>query len=136
MVLRLRHVEGPPGVLPALTVSRARTARRILLDRWASRLVVLGGIVIIASILAILFVILAENGEGRLEQPAPHAQRWSRCSLVALGNALGDPRLHFPLVPGAQPLAYWHGLREAAIGHLAVNLGPAKAGLLEDSGEP
>jgi phosphate transport system permease protein len=43
-----------------LTVSRARTARRILLDRWASRLVVLGGIVIIASILAILFVILAE----------------------------------------------------------------------------
>ncbi len=43
-----------------LVVSRARTARRILLDRWASRLVVLGGIVIIASILAILFVILAE----------------------------------------------------------------------------
>jgi len=43
-----------------LVVSQARTARRILLDRWASRLVVLGGIVIIASILAILFVILAE----------------------------------------------------------------------------
>jgi ABC-type uncharacterized transport system permease subunit len=43
-----------------LVVSRARTARRILLDRWASRLVVLGGIVIIASILAILLVILAE----------------------------------------------------------------------------
>ena len=43
-----------------LVVSRARTARRILLDRWASRLVVLGGIVIIGSILAILFVILAE----------------------------------------------------------------------------
>jgi phosphate transport system permease protein len=43
-----------------LVVSRARTARRILADRWASRLVVLGGIVIIASILAILFVIVAE----------------------------------------------------------------------------
>jgi phosphate transport system permease protein len=43
-----------------LVVSRARTARRILLDRWASRLVVLGGIIIIASILAILFVIVAE----------------------------------------------------------------------------
>jgi phosphate transport system permease protein len=43
-----------------LVVSRARTARRILMDRWASRLVVLGGIVIIASILAILVVILAE----------------------------------------------------------------------------
>jgi phosphate transport system permease protein len=43
-----------------LVVSRTRTARRILLDRWASRLVILGGIVVIASILAILFVILGE----------------------------------------------------------------------------
>ncbi len=43
-----------------LVVSRARTRRRILLDRLSSRLVVLGGIVIIASILAILFVIAAE----------------------------------------------------------------------------
>jgi len=43
-----------------LVVSRARTSRRILADRWASRLVVVGGIIIIASILAILFVIAAE----------------------------------------------------------------------------
>ena len=52
---------GEPG-RPArpLVVSRARTRRRILLDRLSSRLVVLGGIVIIASILAILFVIAAE----------------------------------------------------------------------------
>jgi phosphate transport system permease protein len=58
-----------PGVLGAgepvrparpLVVSRARTARRIVVDRWASRLVVSGGIIIIASILAILFVIAAE----------------------------------------------------------------------------
>jgi len=58
-----------PGVLGAgepvrparpLVVSRTRTARRIVLDRWASRLVVSGGIIIIASILAILFVIAAE----------------------------------------------------------------------------
>lgn len=41
-------------------VSRARTARRIVADRWASRLVVSGGIIIIASILAILLVIVAE----------------------------------------------------------------------------
>jgi phosphate transport system permease protein len=41
-------------------VSRARTSRRILVDRWASRLVVVGGIIIIACILAILFVIAAE----------------------------------------------------------------------------
>jgi phosphate transport system permease protein len=43
-----------------LVVSGARTARRIRIDRWAARLVVLGGAVIIASILAILLVILAE----------------------------------------------------------------------------
>jgi phosphate transport system permease protein len=43
-----------------LTLSRARTSRRILLDRLSSRLVVLGGIIVIASILAILFVIAAE----------------------------------------------------------------------------
>jgi phosphate transport system permease protein len=58
-----------PGVLGAgepvrparpLVVSRTRTARRIIADRWASRLVVSGGIIIIASILAILFVIAAE----------------------------------------------------------------------------
>jgi phosphate transport system permease protein len=52
---------GAPGV-PArpLAVSAPRTHRRVLLDRWASRLVVLGGLIIIASIVAILFVIVAE----------------------------------------------------------------------------
>jgi phosphate transport system permease protein len=52
---------GGPGT-PArpLVVSRARTSRRILLDRLAARTVVFGGIVIIVSILAILFVIAAE----------------------------------------------------------------------------
>jgi phosphate transport system permease protein len=46
--------------LRPLAVSRGRTARRLLYDRLASRVVVLGGLVIIASILAILFVITAE----------------------------------------------------------------------------
>ena len=52
---------GGPGT-PArpLVVSRARTSRRIFLDRFAARTVVLGGIVIISAILAILFVIAAE----------------------------------------------------------------------------
>jgi len=52
---------GEPG-LPArpLVVSRALLRRRILLDHFSSRLVVFGGIFIIASILAILFVIVAE----------------------------------------------------------------------------
>jgi phosphate transport system permease protein len=57
------------GALPAgerrvslrlLGVSRARTERRVRVDRWAGRLVVLGGLVIIASILAILLVIVGE----------------------------------------------------------------------------
>jgi phosphate transport system permease protein len=43
-----------------LVVSPARSVRRILIDRWAARGVVLGGITIIASILAILVVIAAE----------------------------------------------------------------------------
>jgi phosphate transport system permease protein len=51
---------GPGASARPLVVSRARTSRRLLIDRWASRLVMVGGIVIIASILAILFVIGAE----------------------------------------------------------------------------
>ena len=51
---------GGPNAARPLVVSRARTARRILADRVASRVVVMGGLVIIASILAILFVITAE----------------------------------------------------------------------------
>jgi len=51
---------GPAAPARPLRVSPARTGRRILADRWASRLVVVGGIIIIASILAILFVIAAE----------------------------------------------------------------------------
>src|SRR5262245_28549326 len=51
---------GTVGAAGPLTVSRARTSRRILIDRLASRLVVVGGIIVIVSILAILFVIVAE----------------------------------------------------------------------------
>jgi hypothetical protein len=51
---------GPASPARSLAVSRARTGRRILTDRWASRLVVVGGIIIIACILAILFVIGVE----------------------------------------------------------------------------
>ena len=51
---------GPGAPARPLVVSRARTSRRILLDRLASRSVVVGGIVIISAICAILFVIVAE----------------------------------------------------------------------------
>jgi len=52
---------GGPGA-PARPLDRARErlGRRLLADRWAGRLVVLGGIAIIASILAILIVIVVE----------------------------------------------------------------------------
>jgi len=43
-----------------LAVSRTRTTRRIGLDRWTSRLVVFGGIIVIGAILAILLVIAGE----------------------------------------------------------------------------
>jgi phosphate transport system permease protein len=53
--------EGGPGVpVRPLVVTRTRTRRRILLDRIASRVVVLGGLLVIASVLAILLVIVAE----------------------------------------------------------------------------
>jgi phosphate transport system permease protein len=53
---------GPVSPARPLSVTRARTARRIAVDRWASRGVVLGGVTIIGSILAILVVIVAEMG--------------------------------------------------------------------------
>jgi phosphate transport system permease protein len=53
-----RGEPGPPARPRA--VARTRTSRRILVDRLSSRLVVLGGVVIIASILAILLVIALE----------------------------------------------------------------------------
>ena len=76
---------GEPG-LPArlLDVSPARQRRRALLDRWASRLVVLGGVIIIASILAILLVIAVEV------YPlfkAPHAERLAGRSLAGVAPA-------------------------------------------------
>src|SRR5262245_56227238 len=51
---------GPAAPVRPIVVSQARTRRRIGVDRWASRLVVVGGIIVIASILGILLVILAE----------------------------------------------------------------------------
>jgi phosphate transport system permease protein len=55
-----RGAGGPEVPARPLVVSPARTSRRIRLDQWASRLVVVGGLIIIAAILAILFVIVVE----------------------------------------------------------------------------
>ena len=51
---------GPAIPVRPLVVSPARTLRRIGVDRWTSRLIIVGGLVVIASILGILLVILAE----------------------------------------------------------------------------
>ena len=51
---------GPVTPARPLLVSPARTLRRIGVDRWTSRLIVVGGLIVIASILGILLVILAE----------------------------------------------------------------------------
>jgi phosphate transport system permease protein len=55
-----RGIGGPGPPARPLAVSPVRTSRRIRADQWASRLVIVGGIVIIGAILAILFVIVAE----------------------------------------------------------------------------
>ncbi len=72
-----------------LVVSRARTERRILADRWASRLVVVGGIVIIACILAILFVIAAEVYPLFKPATATFAGTYA-ASTAGAGPATGD----------------------------------------------
>ena len=51
---------GPEPPARTIVTPAGRTRRRIIADRLASRVVVLGGLVIIASILAILFVIASE----------------------------------------------------------------------------
>jgi phosphate transport system permease protein len=55
-----RATGGPARPARPLGVASARSGRRIRADRWAARLVVVGGLVIIAAILAILVVIAAE----------------------------------------------------------------------------
>src|SRR5687767_6320670 len=59
------HVEamrpaGPVIPAPPVAISKSKVKRRIFIDRLAGRLVTLGGVVIIASILAILLVIVVE----------------------------------------------------------------------------
>src|SRR5262245_56967187 len=51
---------GPALTARPMEISRKKTRRRLFVDRLSRRLVTLGGMVIIASILAILLVIVAE----------------------------------------------------------------------------
>ena len=69
-----------------LVVDRVRTARRIVIDRWAAKVVTAGGLVIIASILAIVGVIVLEV------LPlfrAPRVERVGAAALPAPAAAIG-----------------------------------------------
>jgi phosphate transport system permease protein len=54
------EVDGPGMPARTIGIPKPRVRRRLLVDRLSRRLVTLGGVAIIASILAILFVIAAE----------------------------------------------------------------------------
>ncbi len=77
---------GPDIPARPLVVSRARTGRRLLLDRFASRTVVVGGILIISAICAILVVIVGEVWP--LFRP-PRIQPAGRFSAVAPAAGAG-----------------------------------------------
>ena len=69
-----------------LVVDRVRTARRIVIDRWAAKVVTAGGLIIIASILAIVGVIVLEVLP--LFRPA-RAERVGDAALAAPAAAVG-----------------------------------------------
>jgi phosphate transport system permease protein len=73
---------------PSIVVSKAKGRRRIFIDRLASRLVTLGGVIIIASILAILLVIVAEVYP-LFKEPTATAQRTITAELDSALMALG-----------------------------------------------
>jgi phosphate transport system permease protein len=78
---------GPEVPARPLDASPAQRRRRVLLDRWATRLVALGGVIIIASILAILLVIVAEV------YPlfkAPRAERLASYRMAGVAPASGE----------------------------------------------
>jgi phosphate transport system permease protein len=74
--------------IPSLTISKAKGRRRLFVDRLAGRLVTLGGVVIIASILAILLVIIAEVYP-LFKKPTATAERTIAAHLDSAPMALG-----------------------------------------------
>src|SRR5262244_4033750 len=79
---------GPVAAAPSITISKVRGRRRIFVDRLASRLVTLGGVIIIASILAILLVIVAEVYH-LFKKPTATAERTITAALDSAPMALG-----------------------------------------------
>ena len=77
---------GPRTPARFVVVSPARTRRRILMDRIASRAVILGGLVIIASILAIL-VVIASEVLPLFQSPSVEGSSPAAARAVPLGTA-------------------------------------------------
>jgi phosphate transport system permease protein len=78
----------PVTPAPSITISRVKSRRRLFVDRLASRLVTLGGVIIIASILAILLVIVAEVYP-LFKKPTATAERTITAALDSTPLALG-----------------------------------------------
>ncbi len=72
----------------SIAISKAKGRRRLFVDRLASRLVTLGGVIIIASILAILLVIVAEVYP-LFKKPTATAERTITAELDSAPMALG-----------------------------------------------
>jgi phosphate transport system permease protein len=79
---------GPVTPAPSIIVSKAKGRRRLFIDRLASRLVTLGGVIIIASILAILLVIVAEVYP-LFKKPTVTAERTITAEVDSAPMALG-----------------------------------------------
>jgi phosphate transport system permease protein len=79
---------GPAGAARPLVLTKARTDRRMRFDRWATRLVALGGLSIIVSILMILIVITAEVFP-LFRKPAARLLGTSSLASAPLASGLG-----------------------------------------------
>ena len=80
---------GPDIPARPLVVPRRRTSRRILLDRFAARTVVVGGILIISAVCAILVVIVGEVWPLFRPPRIVHVGRASTPGAPAAGASLG-----------------------------------------------
>ena len=72
----------------SIAISKAKGRRRLFVDRLTSRLVTLGGVIIIASILAILLVIVAEVYP-LFKNPTATAERTITAKLDSAPLAVG-----------------------------------------------
>ena len=112
---------GPGAPARPLDMVRKRLGRRLLLDRWAARLVILGGFVIIASILAIFLVIGSETYPLFVE---PRAELVGTYGGTAAAGAAGAPSVGAVGVEEYQEIAY-HVASDGRLRFVNLAEGPA-----------